>query len=154
MGSDLVGGAGPAGSQAVAQNESIPIYTYLMNAGLSPADVKSAGDEIRKRVREKIRQKAMGDDPDTQRRYLTDAAYRAEVNAQIVGEVVVSFGFELQEVREIDRGLRLGLQSAPTRRGPPVAHVKADGIDEDFEILDLSDRPVVRSRKDGQLYRF
>lgn len=153
--SRVVGGAANTSTPA-HQGDVFPIYTYLLNAGLSPADVRSAGDEIRRRVRERIKQKAMGDDPEEQRRYLTDHSHRHQVNAQIVGEVVLGMGFETAELRKIDAGLRLGLASRPERSGPLVARATdVDGTPEDFEILQNDGTgTVLRSKKDGQVYRF
>lgn len=146
---------GPAGRPAEAQADPFPIYTYLMNAGLSPADVRRVGDEILRLMRERLKKKALSDDADERRRYMTDRAYREGFNKQVVADVIAELRFVEPELMRLDQGLRLGLIPKRVRTGPLVAHtIRPNGEPEDFEVLDRGARPVVRSRKDGRVYQF
>jgi len=137
------------------QRDTFPIYTYLMHAGLSPADVRQAGDEITRRVREVIRQKAINDDPDAARRYQTDPEHRAEVNEQIVAEVVLGMGFDIRELRKLEQAMRIAGLAPREEAGRMVARtIGPTGLREDFEFLERGAHPVLRSLRDGTIHRF
>src|SRR5262245_14724441 len=110
-----------AGIPAPAQKDPFPIYTLLMNAGLSPADVRRCGDAILKAMYERLKRKALSDNADERALYKNDRAHRVKVNQEIVRECIAELRFSEPELAKLDAGLRLGL-IAPRPKGPLIAH--------------------------------
>ena len=87
----------------------LPLATYLLNAGLSERDARQAEAYVLGEARKRIAKKALHDDAGQRFRYLNDARYRAQVNREVIAEVLLEFGFSREELRVMDEGLKLSL---------------------------------------------
>lgn len=158
-----------ASTPAPAQRDPFPIYTYLMALGLSPADVRSTGDAMRKEIRRRVAVMAVSDDADKRRRYLEGSQpgstpeeiargveYRAQANRELIGDVFVHWGFSAEELRKAETILGITGLAARVKKGPLIARTVGPKGPEDFEFIERANRPggtVLRSLRDGKVYR-
>lgn len=121
----------------------MPLATYFLNAGLSERDALDVELAVRRKLRDRVREKSRSDDPDAAHKYLTDHSYRARVNAELLGEVLLSMGFSREELAKIEQGTKLGLlpKEAPTSRAIVT------GIDGRTEVLQVEE--LDEHRADG-----
>jgi hypothetical protein len=149
-------GSQPAQDQAT----SLHFYTYLLNAGLSEKDILEVGDELWRRVRERVAKMAMSADAEERLRYCgtgrVAAACRSRINKEIIAEEFLAMRFTLNELSRVDVGLRLGLSSADAKTGRTYANVTGiDGRPQRFEVITESlgpytERVFLKDTRTGQ----
>lgn len=147
----LIEGFAPEGTPA-DQSDSFPIYAHLLALGLSPADVRDTGDEIKARVAAEIVSKAIGDDAGERFKYLNDSEHRHRVNTEVVARVLLGMGFSTPELQRLQAGLQIDLGIAPEKHARTIKTGGPMG-EHGMEILeDDGGRAVVRSLKDGGIH--
>lgn len=127
-------------SPAEDQGTPVHVYTYLLNAGLSPADVTTAGDELWRLIRARLGMIATSDDPQKRLRYAErtprGAAYRKKINREVIAEAFLAMKFSRGELVRIDEGLNLGLTTAAVKTGKVFARVTGiDGETREYQVL-------------------
>jgi hypothetical protein len=116
----------------------LPIATYLKNAGLTERDAVRTEAAIFEQLREKIIIKARMDDAGERFRYYNDAQHRIRVNRELLGEVLLEFGFSRDELRVIEEGTQIGL--LPKEVALPRARVIDEtGREHHYDVEHLDD---------------
>lgn len=128
----------------------LPIYTYLLNAGLTPKDVQKTGDELMRRVRLRVRKLADKEQEHdaAKLRYVRDPMYRQMVNQNLIREELGGMGFGKDELRAMDEGLKLGLVSPDAKAN----EVKVSGPDGEiaFDMERHGEDVVLQNRNTGE----
>jgi len=116
----------------------LPLETYLVNAGLTEGDAVRTAKAIRAKLSEKIIIKARMDDAGARFLYFNDAQHRIRVNRELLGEVLLEFGFTRDELRKIEEGTQIGL--LPKERTPARARVLDEtGRAHEYDVEMLED---------------
>lgn len=159
---------GSAQSVQADQRVPIPVYTVLLNAGLSMTDVYEVGDEVWRKVKLALAAIAVSDDADEREKYTEGEArgstpeqiargraYREEIHTQLFAQALKEMRFTQDEASIIERGMRLGTSSIEKPTGRRFARTTGpDGSVQEFEIMEQrGSTTVLKDTKTDQVYR-
>jgi hypothetical protein len=120
---------------------ALPLATYFINAGLSEGDAIGAELGIRLELRDRVKKRAIKDDNGNAFRYLNDHNFRHQVNSELLGEILLEFGFSREELAKIELGTKIGLFD----KEPSQTEALVTGIDGVTHRVTVEELPEHRA---------